>query len=102
MNTMQALVKKKAEPGLWLEGLGSKTTLAPLAAFLMNPAKTDPDGRMPSLLLSQDEALQIAAFLLESRNDAFEKPAPTGDDVPDALWTSSLLPAFSSSAAAAD
>ena len=67
------------EEGLWLEGLGSKTSLAPLAAFLKDPARFDPGGRMPSLLLSDQEAFELAAYLVDSRNPAFERPVTAGD-----------------------
>jgi cytochrome c2 len=64
---------------LELQGLGSKRTPGALAAYLRDPARHDPGGRMPSLLLSDEESLQLAAFLLESRNAAFEKPLEAGD-----------------------
>src|SRR5207237_8867957 len=57
-----------SEKGLSLDGLGSKTTIEALAEFLKDPARTDPGGRMPSLMLNDKEALQLAAFLTDSRN----------------------------------
>jgi mono/diheme cytochrome c family protein len=69
------------QEGLALEGLGSKTTAGPLAEFLKNPGRSDPSGRMPSLLLTDQEAHQLAAFLVDSRNSAFERPVPPGDPV---------------------
>ncbi len=67
------------EEGLRLEGLGSKTTAPALAAFLKAPAQFDPGGRMPSLLLTDEETLQLAAYLLDSHNAAFERPWNPGD-----------------------
>jgi mono/diheme cytochrome c family protein len=42
---------------------GRKTTPDRLAAFLQDPHKTDPSGRMPSLSLDAKDALDIAHFL---------------------------------------
>ena len=42
-----------SEKALSLAGMGSKTTPDALAAFLKDPAKTDPGGRMPSLMLNE-------------------------------------------------
>jgi cytochrome c2 len=64
---------------LILDGLGSKTTVGALTEFLLDPARFDPSGRMPSMLLSKEEAFQLAAYLIESRNADFEQPAPPGD-----------------------
>ncbi|MBM3735087.1 MAG: c-type cytochrome [Acidobacteria bacterium] len=67
------------QPGLGLDGLGSKYSLASLTAFLRDPAKVEPTGRMPSMLLDEDDAVAIAAHLLNSRNPQFEADAPSGD-----------------------
>ena len=67
------------QPGLSLEGIGSKTTIAPLADYLKDPSRFDPSGRMPSMMLSETEASQLASFLTESRNPAFERPWEAGD-----------------------
>lgn len=67
------------QQGLSLDGLGSKTTAIALADYLKDPAKLDPGGRMPSMLLTDQEALQLAAFLTESRNPEFEQPFTAGD-----------------------
>ncbi|MBI3693948.1 MAG: c-type cytochrome, partial [Acidobacteria bacterium] len=67
------------EKGLELDGLGSKATIPALAEYLKDPAKLDPGGRMPSMLLSDAEALQLAAFLAESRNPDFERAGTPGD-----------------------
>jgi mono/diheme cytochrome c family protein len=58
-----------------LVGLGSKTNLPALVAYLRNPLAVDPSGRMPQMNLSEDEAVALAAHLLESRAPAFERAA---------------------------
>src|SRR5262249_1450662 len=68
-----------SEKGLSLEGMGSKTTVETLAEFLKDPARTDPGGRMPSLMLNDKEALALAAYLTDSRNPDFEQPVSGGD-----------------------
>ena len=60
------------QPGLKLEGLGSKYFPQALAAYLEDPSVTSPEGRMPSLLLSPDEAKHLAAHLSLSRREEFE------------------------------
>ena len=47
----------------------SKTTLGPLAGFLMDPLRIRPAGRMPPMRLSSAEARSIAAYLLEQGTD---------------------------------
>jgi mono/diheme cytochrome c family protein len=66
---------------LALEGMGSKTTLGALTEYLMQPAKFDPGGGMPSMLLTREEAGPLAASLLESTNPAFEEGFDGGDAV---------------------
>ena len=66
---------------LTLDGMGSKTTLSALAEYLMAPAKFDPGGAMPSMMLAREEALPLAGFLLESKNPAFEEDFESGDAV---------------------
>ncbi|MDA2928992.1 c-type cytochrome [Acidobacteria bacterium AH-259-O06] len=67
------------QQGLSLQGMGSKTTVAPLMAYLKDPARVDPSGHMPSLMLSDEEAFSLAALLIESRNPEFEEPVQKGD-----------------------
>src|SRR2546427_201437 len=62
-----------------LEGLGSKSGVGALAAYLKDPLRFDPGSRMPSMLLTDEEAVQLAAFLARSRNPVFEKPSQGGD-----------------------
>src|SRR5690606_3943478 len=52
-----------------LGNLGSKYTLASLAAFLQEPAKARPASRMPALNLTADEARQLASYLLRDLKD---------------------------------
>ena len=52
-------------PSVPIADLGAKTTLEPLAAFLMDPLRIRPAGRMPPMRLSNAEARSIAAYLLE-------------------------------------
>jgi mono/diheme cytochrome c family protein len=59
-----------------LVGMGSKTTAPALMEYLLDPAKMDPHGPMPSLQLTRSEARQLAAHLLESRNALFEREIP--------------------------
>ncbi len=63
-------------PELSLAGMGSKTSIAALAAYLMDPGEIDPGGRMPSLLLSEQEAWSLAAYLVQSRRAEFETEMP--------------------------
>ena len=64
---------------LALEGLGSKTTLGSLVEYLIEPGKFHPSGAMPSMMLTREEATQLAGFLLQSRNPAFEQDFEGGD-----------------------
>jgi mono/diheme cytochrome c family protein len=47
-----------------LAGLGSKTAAAALAEYLVNPAASDPAGRMPNMRLSPSEADSLARYLV--------------------------------------
>lgn len=64
---------------LALEGLGSKMTAGRLRQYLLDPIRYSPDGRMPSFHLDEDEAFELAALLVQSRNEAFEQPFKEGD-----------------------
>src|SRR5262249_60149304 len=46
-----------------LQGLGNQTTSEKLAIFLQNPLAVDPSGRMPHMLLKQEEARDLARYL---------------------------------------
>jgi mono/diheme cytochrome c family protein len=59
-----------------LSGLGSKTTPERLAAYLQNPLAVDPGGRMPSLLLKNDEASVLAHYLGADQDPAIPAELP--------------------------
>jgi mono/diheme cytochrome c family protein len=63
-----------------LSGLGSKTTPARLAVYLTNPLAVDPSGRMPHMLLSQEESRNLAQFLCQDvdRRVSPSLPPPPG------------------------
>ena len=67
------------QPGLSLDGMGSKMSLDALKAYLKDPLQFDPGGQMPSMMLSDEEAYNLAALLTRSRNEAFEQPWEPGD-----------------------
>ncbi len=50
--------------------LRTKYTFASLTDFLLDPLASRPDGRMPSLQLTKDEAADMAAHLLRMRPDS--------------------------------
>jgi mono/diheme cytochrome c family protein len=53
-----------APPAAGFPALGEKYVLATLADFLLDPLKTRPDGRMPRIALEEQEAVDLAAYLL--------------------------------------
>jgi len=59
-----AKIKRASIP---LPNLASKTTVEQLAAFLMDPHKIRPSGRMPNLRLSTGDASAIATYLLRDQ-----------------------------------
>ena len=67
------------QPGLELEGMGSKMSVSALQAYLKNPLQFDSSGRMPSMRLSDEEAFNLATLFTRSRNEAFEQPWQPGD-----------------------
>ncbi len=65
------------DPGrLPLDGLADRLGAEDLAAFLANPHARYPDGRMPRLPLSPDQARDIAAYLLLWSKPATVPPEP--------------------------
>lgn len=62
-----------------LANLGSKLTAGSLQRYLLDPIRFSPAGLMPSFHLNEAEALDLAAYLVASRNQAFEMPTATGD-----------------------
>ena len=67
------------DPAQALDGLGSKMSVAALKAYLLDPARFDPSGRMPSSTLTEEEAYNLATLLTRSRNLDFEQPVGKGD-----------------------
>lgn len=68
-----------AAPSVYpLSDLGSKTTPEALVAYLMNPLAISPSGRMPHMLLSQNEARDLATMLCQTKSEAVKDlpPAP--------------------------
>ncbi|MCE9566561.1 MAG: c-type cytochrome [Planctomycetes bacterium] len=59
-----------------LGAVGSKTRIEPLSAYLQNPLKTNPHGRMPNMNLSGTEATDIARYLCRLTDDAIEADTP--------------------------
>ena len=67
------------QPGLSLDGMGSKISLANLQTYLKDPLRFDPSGRMPAMMLSDEETYNLAALFTRTRNEAFEQPWQPGD-----------------------
>jgi cytochrome c551/c552/cytochrome c553 len=59
-----------------LTGLGSKTTPEKLAEYLQDPLAHDPSGRMPRMLLQQNEAIDLAHFLCQSKVEGLSTTLP--------------------------
>ena len=55
-----------------LVGAGSKLSAGWVFAWLKDPKQYNPDSRMPSLRLTDREAADITAYLMEQRNPAYE------------------------------
>jgi mono/diheme cytochrome c family protein len=62
-----------------LDHISKKYTSTGLAAFLHEPLKYKPAGRMPDMRLSRSEAELITSFLLETTTANPEKPAPNAE-----------------------
>ena len=60
-------MKKVAETAVPLGDLAKKYSVAELAAFLRDPLRTRPSGRMPSMKLSDGESRAIAMYLLRAQ-----------------------------------
>lgn len=65
--TSAAFVRGGTNQFVPLGNLAMKTTVRELAKFLMEPLKTRPSGRMPSLNLTEAEATSIAMYLLKEQ-----------------------------------
>jgi mono/diheme cytochrome c family protein len=68
------------EAGPSLTGMGSKTTIGQLAAYLEEPTNIDRSGRMPAMQLSKEEAVALADHLMQSKSDDFTGKLPDGAD----------------------
>jgi cytochrome c2/flagellar biosynthesis chaperone FliJ len=77
-----------------LSGTGSKLSAAFVYTWIKNPRHFNPETRMPSLRLSNQEASDITAYLMSKRNKDFEKAeAPKADtSVRDGLIEDYLKP----------
>ncbi len=63
-----------------LSGIGSKLSASFVYTWIKNPRHFNPETRMPSLRLSDQEASDITAYLMSKRNKDFEQAAsPEGD-----------------------
>lgn len=60
-----------------LRGIGSKWLTGQLGPYLENPLAVDHSGRMPSMLLSHEDARDLAEYLTESHDPKFEGPKET-------------------------
>jgi len=56
-----------ATPSVPLPNLAARTSVGALVEFLLDPDRVRPGGRMPSLYLSEDEATDIAVYLLRDQ-----------------------------------
>lgn len=63
-----------------LAGVGSKVKAKWLVEWLENPRGYWHDTNMPDLRLTREEALDVAAYLMTLRNEAFEKLPPVAAD----------------------
>ncbi len=63
-----------------LAGAGSKMPFGELVAYLQDPARYDPGGRMPAMSLDREEALAIAAHIDEAFSDERHAQAAAGGD----------------------
>jgi mono/diheme cytochrome c family protein len=69
------------ENGPAVSGLGSKTSIGQLAAYLEDPTSVDRSGRMPGMQLTKEEAVALADHLTQSKAADFEGTLPEGADV---------------------
>jgi mono/diheme cytochrome c family protein len=59
-----------------LGAMGGKTRFEPLTAYLQNPLKTNPHGRMPQMNLSSQEATDLARYLCRMTEENFSPEMP--------------------------
>jgi mono/diheme cytochrome c family protein len=65
--------------GVSLDGVGSKFEFGALVEYLRRPAEFEPSGRMPSMLLDETEARQLAAYLAQSKDAAAGRSGAPGN-----------------------
>ena len=61
-----------------LGAVGSKYTVPALTAYLKNPLATNPHGRMPNMVLADQEASDLAKYLCRQVDEAVPKGLPAG------------------------
>ncbi|HEY3787980.1 MAG TPA: c-type cytochrome [Urbifossiella sp.] len=61
-----------------LGALGSKFRTDTMAAYLQNPLKTGPSGRMPHMNLNDREATDLSRYLCRVTDETFDIAMPTG------------------------
>ncbi len=78
--------------GPYLKGLGSKVSAHWMKSWLKNPTHYDPTTIMPSFRLTDSEASDITAFLMDSKQERFQnlKFAPLDGDIRDELLVESF------------
>ncbi|MGV3772565.1 MAG: c-type cytochrome [Verrucomicrobiales bacterium] len=62
-------------PSIPLGDLARKTTVAEMTAFLLDPSKVRPSGRMPSFGLTASEAKSVSMYLLKAQVPGLEEPS---------------------------
>lgn len=65
-------------PAVSFPALAEKYTLASLAEFIRDPLKIRPDGRMPKLAMEEQDAVDVAGYLLkfEGSDGSLDAPLP--------------------------
>lgn len=79
-----------------LGAVGSKFTPDALAKFLLNPLATNPHGRMPSLVLTSQEATDLARYLCTATDPKIAKEPEKADETGLIALAEKLVPAAES------
>jgi mono/diheme cytochrome c family protein len=79
-----------------LGAVGSKYRTDTLAAYLQNPLKVSPAGRMPHLALNGQEATDIARYLCRVTDETFESTVPAGKNLKPATIAAEVFAAHGS------
>jgi cytochrome c551/c552 len=74
-----------------LGALGSKTRADRLATFLLNPLATHPNGRMPNLSLTNEEARDLSLYLVTSRDEKIPQEIGNPTEGPPAALMEAVL-----------